>query len=144
MGVGPHGFAGVGPREQTKERHSPVRITRYVSTLLSTTVYLLLSVAFPAAAQEPTPLTPQALEAALTAKPQGPDADRLAERIRTYFGAEALLKGAAAPKNDDVAQHATMPEHEDATVVSHDQKRSATRRRSWDCSAEYRPRSSRR
>ena len=31
----------------------------------------------------------------------GPEADRLAERIRAYFGAEALLKGAAAPKIDE-------------------------------------------
>jgi enterochelin esterase family protein len=40
-------------------------------------------------------LTPAALQAALAAQPQGADADRLAERIRTAFGgAESLQKGA--------------------------------------------------
>ena len=47
-------------------------------------------------------LTPRTLEAALAAKPQGADAERLAERIRAYFGAEALLKGSAAPKIDEL------------------------------------------
>src|SRR6186713_1750496 len=110
MGVGPHGFTGVGPREQTKERYSPVRTTHNVPALLSASLCLLLSVTALAVAQD---LTPQTLEAALTAKPQGPDADRLAERIRTYFGAEALLKGAAAPKIDDVtvAWAVELPQH---------------------------------
>ena len=66
-----------------------------------------------ALAQDTAPLTPRTLEAALTAKPQGPDADRLADRVRTYFGAEALLKGAAAPKIDDVtvAWAVELPQH---------------------------------
>jgi enterochelin esterase-like enzyme len=63
-------------------------------------VSLLLSTS--AAAQDTAPLTPKALESALAARPQGADAERLAERIRAYFGAEALLKGSAAPKIDDV------------------------------------------
>src|SRR3954468_13318459 len=32
-------------------------------------------------AQEPTPLTPKALQAALAQKPEGPDAEKLAERL---------------------------------------------------------------
>jgi enterochelin esterase family protein len=56
------------------------------------------------AQQRPTtdaPLNPLSLEAALAAKPQGADAERLAERIRTMFGGrEALLRG-AAPKTDE-------------------------------------------
>src|SRR6188768_1419600 len=48
-------------------------------------------------------LTPKSLEAALAARPAGADAERLAERIRAYFGGgELLLKGAAAPKFDDL------------------------------------------
>ena len=47
-----------------------------------------------AAAQE---LTPQTLQAALAAKPDGAEAEKLAERIRAYFGgSENLMKGAAA------------------------------------------------
>ena len=50
-----------------------------------------------AAAQDGAALTPRTLEAALAAKPQGAEAERLAERVRTYFGgAEALAKGAPA------------------------------------------------
>jgi len=64
---------------------------------------LISSIPSTAAAQDAAPLTPRALEAALAARPQGADADRLAERIRAYFGAEALLKGSAAPKVDDLS-----------------------------------------
>src|SRR5262245_55367514 len=50
-----------------------------------------------AGAQDGSPLTPSALAAALTAKPAGGDAERLAERVRAYFGGrETLLKGAPA------------------------------------------------
>jgi enterochelin esterase-like enzyme len=50
-----------------------------------------------AGAQEESPLTPSSLQAALAAKPEGAQAERLAERIRTYFGgSEALVKGAPA------------------------------------------------
>lgn len=42
-------------------------------------------------------LTPQTLQAALAAKPEGAEAEKLAERIRAYFGgSESLMKGAAA------------------------------------------------
>src|SRR5688500_3659654 len=63
---------------------------------------LLLWFCSTAAPQEPPALTPRTLEAALAAKPQGAEADRLAERIRAWFGAEPLLKGAAAPKIDEL------------------------------------------
>lgn len=52
---------------------------------------------------QPTPgdLTPQALEAALAAAPTGAEADRLAERVRAWFGGrEGLLAGTGAPKID--------------------------------------------
>ena len=54
------------------------------------------------AAQEPAALTPKALQAALAAKPQGADAEKLAERIRAYFGGPENLKKGAAPKIDDL------------------------------------------
>ena len=63
--------------------------------------FAALLLASSALAQD-APLTPKALETALAAKPQGADADRLADRIRSYFGAEALLKGSAAPKIDEL------------------------------------------
>jgi enterochelin esterase-like enzyme len=55
-----------------------------------------------ASAQEPTPLTPKTLQEALAAKPEGAEAEKLAERIRGYFGgSENLMKG-AAPKIDEL------------------------------------------
>ena len=58
-------------------------------------------------------LTPKTLETALAARPQAAEADRLAERVRAYFGAEALLKGSAAPKIEDltVAWAVDLPQH---------------------------------
>lgn len=54
----------------------------------------LCGVAF---AQEASPLTPKGLQAALAAKPEGAEAEKLAERIRSYFGgSESLVKGSAA------------------------------------------------
>ena len=48
-------------------------------------------------AQEGPALDPKSLIAALDAKPQGAEAERLADRIRSYFGGrDALLKGAPA------------------------------------------------
>src|SRR5262245_15446957 len=53
-------------------------------------------------AQETAPLTPKSLQAALAAKPEGTEAEKLAERIRTYFGgSESLLKG-PPPKIDEL------------------------------------------
>jgi enterochelin esterase family protein len=48
-------------------------------------------------------LTPKSLKAVLEAQPSGPEGDRVAERIRTYFGgSDALAKGTAAPKVDEL------------------------------------------
>jgi len=56
-------------------------------------------------AQDGPALTPKSLRAALAAKPAGADAERLAERIRAYFGGhDVLLKGGAAKIDElDVA-----------------------------------------
>ena len=53
-------------------------------------------------AQDSTALTPKSLEAALSAKPDGPAADQLADRIRTYFGGTELLAKGAPPKTDEL------------------------------------------
>jgi enterochelin esterase-like enzyme len=69
-------------------------------------VSLLAGVAFcvsVGAAQEGPALTPKSLYTALTAKPAGADAERLAERIRSYFGGrDVLMKGAPA-RADELA-----------------------------------------
>ena len=50
-----------------------------------------------ALAQEAPALDPKTLAAALAAKPEGADAERLADRIRTYFGGrDVLMRGAPA------------------------------------------------
>jgi enterochelin esterase-like enzyme len=50
-----------------------------------------------ARAQEAASLDPKTLSAALAAKPEGAEADRLADRIRAYFGGrDALMRGAPA------------------------------------------------
>ena len=60
---------------------------------------LLLAGWRPAYAQQSAPLTPQALDAALNAAPQGAEAERLADRVREWFGgSDRLLAGSAAPK----------------------------------------------
>jgi len=60
---------------------------------------ILLCGAVGAAQQPPTAgpaLDPKTLEAALAAQPQGAEAERLADRIRSAFGGrDALLRGAA-------------------------------------------------
>jgi enterochelin esterase-like enzyme len=84
---------GVGPREEQKNEDKIVRI-------IPLAILLLLS--SPASAQDLPALTPRSLEAALAAKPQAAEADKLAERIRAWFGAEGLLKGSAAAKIDDL------------------------------------------
>lgn len=54
-------------------------------------------------AQDVPQLTPKTLSAALSTKPEGAEADRLADRLRSYFGgAESLMKG-AAPKIDELS-----------------------------------------
>jgi enterochelin esterase family protein len=52
-------------------------------------------------AQEPAALTPRTLGAALAASSGAAEGDRLASRVRDYFGAENLLKG-APPKIDEL------------------------------------------
>lgn len=71
-----------------------------MNRLIVVTVSLLLSAA--ASAQEPA-LTPKSLQAALAAKPEGAEAERLAERIRGYFGGGENLQKGGAPKFDDLA-----------------------------------------
>lgn len=52
--------------------------------------------------QETAPLTPKTLQAALAQKPDGADAEKLAERIRAYYGGtETLLKG-GTPKIEEL------------------------------------------
>lgn len=56
-----------------------------------------------AVAARPQPeLTPSTLSTALAAKPEGADADRLADRIRTYFGGSDTLLRGAPPKIDEL------------------------------------------
>jgi enterochelin esterase family protein len=55
-----------------------------------------------AGAQEPPALTPRSLQAALAAKPEGAEAERLAERIRAYFGGSETLQKGAPPKVDEL------------------------------------------
>ena len=59
-------------------------------------------VSLSAQAPDSPALTPKTLEVALQARPEGADAERLAARIRSYFGADMLLKGSAAPKIDEL------------------------------------------
>jgi len=64
--------------------------------------FLLYGVVGVVGAQDAPALTPKSLYAALSAKPEGAEAERLADRIRSYFGGnESLLKG-AAPKIDEL------------------------------------------
>ena len=70
---------------------------------LSALVVALSCLCGVAAAQDTTSLTPRTLQAALATKPEGAEAEKLAERIRAYFGgSESLMKG-AAPKIDELA-----------------------------------------
>jgi enterochelin esterase-like enzyme len=65
-------------------------------------LYSLLTLCLLLPAQETAPLTPKTLQAALASKPEGADADKLADRIRVYFGgSESLMKG-GAPKIDEL------------------------------------------
>src|SRR3954454_22003591 len=75
------------------------------------------SVSAASLAQPPAPLTPKSLQAALAAKPEGTDADALAERIRAYFGgSEALMKG-GAPKVDGLSVAWALEAPELAAIV---------------------------
>lgn len=72
-----------------------------MSTRFALAVALLLSL-FWLPQQQTSSLTPKTLQKSLAAKPKGADADKLAEEIRSWFGKEALVKGAPA-KSDDLA-----------------------------------------
>jgi enterochelin esterase-like enzyme len=72
-----------------------------VAALLIVGVLVSSSVAL---AQDAPALSPALLEDALAAAPEGPEADRLADRVRAWFGSrDALLTGAAAPKIDGLS-----------------------------------------
>ena len=69
---------------------------------MRTTIYSLLALYFLLPAQDTAPLTPKTLQAALAQKPEGPEAEKLAERIRAYYGGtETLLKG-GTPKIEEL------------------------------------------
>jgi enterochelin esterase family protein len=51
----------------------------------------------------PPAFTPKSLEAALSAKPDGPEAERLAERVRAYFGGSEILAKGAPAKIDELS-----------------------------------------
>lgn len=70
------------------------------SKLLSLLIlYFLSSASVP---QESTPLTPKTLQAALAAKPQGQEAEQLADHIRSYFGGTGNLIKGGVPKVDEL------------------------------------------
>src|SRR5687767_10072759 len=56
-----------------------------------------------AVAQEAASLDPKTLSAALAAKPEGAEADRLADRIRTYFGGRDVLMRGAPARADELS-----------------------------------------
>jgi enterochelin esterase-like enzyme len=65
--------------------------------LAAALVTVIVSCGSIALAQEAPTLDPRSLSAALAAKPDGVEAERLAERIRSYFGGrEVLMRGAPA------------------------------------------------
>lgn len=71
-------------------------------TRWTTAVMVWCATAGVASAQEPAALSPKALQAALAAKPEGADADRLAEQVRAYFGGSDVLLRGAPPKIDEL------------------------------------------
>src|SRR5688572_14481513 len=56
-----------------------------------------------ATAQEGPALDPKSLSAALSVMPAGPDAERLAERIRAYFGGREMLMRGAPARADELS-----------------------------------------
>jgi enterochelin esterase family protein len=69
-------------------------------------ITMVVCAAVASAQQRPPAESPsldvKTLDAALLAKPQGADAERLAERIRTAFGGRDVLMRGAAPKIDEL------------------------------------------
>ena len=70
-----------------------------------------------AGAQE-TPLTPRTLQAALATKPAGADAEKLAERIRAYYGRDNLPKGPGVKTDELTAAWALETTAGNPRVVS--------------------------
>jgi enterochelin esterase-like enzyme len=68
----------------------------------SSTLVVICGLSAAVVAQESAPLTPGGLQVALAAKPEGAAAERLAERVRAYFGGSANLLNGAAPKIDEL------------------------------------------
>jgi enterochelin esterase-like enzyme len=93
--------------------------------LTSWTALALSTLLAPAAAapQEPA-LTPPALAAALASKPAGEEAERLAARLRDYFGADGLRQGATTKVDELTVAWAVEPAAGQAAprVVSADGK----------------------
>jgi enterochelin esterase family protein len=67
-----------------------------LSPIAATSTALLLLLWVQAAPAQDQPLTHEALRKGLVAKPKGSDATRLADRIRTWFGKDNLIKGSTA------------------------------------------------
>ncbi len=68
---------------------------------LWTTLFFGLLLSSVAMSYQDASLTPKSLQNALAAKPAGAEAEKLAERIRAYFGKDNLPKG-PAPKVDEL------------------------------------------
>ena len=74
------------------------------------TVGAIVALTVVSVAQNGSDLTPKSLAQALEAKPMGPDAERLAERVRTYFGGrDVVLKGAPAKIDELMVAFAVEP-----------------------------------
>jgi enterochelin esterase family protein len=70
-----------------------------IAAALVTVIALTGSIAL---AQDAPALDPKTLAAALAAKPEGADAERLADRIRTYFGGRDVLRRGAPARVDEL------------------------------------------
>src|SRR5262245_3280827 len=68
---------------------------------------VLLALAGPALDQpppeEPPPIEPATRKKALAAKPAGAEAQKLADKVRRWFGADAIKNGTAKPEGQEVA-----------------------------------------
>ena len=91
-------------------------LNRLMTTVTIGAVLTCLGGGLTTRAQE-VALTPKSLQAALEAKPSGAEADRLAARIREYFGgADALAQGGTAKIDDLLVAFAIEAPATDASV----------------------------
>jgi enterochelin esterase family protein len=75
----------------------------------------------PPAAEEPPPIDHPALRKALAAKPAGAEAVQLADKVRRWFGAEALKNGAAVKAEGlEVAWAIEAPGAKEVFACAHD------------------------